>query len=127
LSFTVNHFEFDNDPVYGGKQLPAAPDYVLRGELMYRNDGGWFAGPTFEVVGERFADFENTYVVENYALLGLRGGWSGQGWNVYADIGNVLDTEYVTTHYVRNVAANDAAILFPGSPRSVFIGLERRF
>lgn len=127
LSFTVNHFEFDNDPVYGTNQLAAAPDYALRGELLYRSEGGWFAGPTFEVVGERFGDFANTYVVDDYSLLGLRGGWSGQGWNVYADLGNVLDEEYAATHYVRNVAPDEAAILFPGAPRSVFIGLERQF
>ena len=127
LSFTANHFEFSDDPVYGNNRLPAAPDYALRGELMYRRDDGWFAGPTFEVVGVRFADFANAYIVDDYALLGLRGGWSGNGWNVYADVGNVLDEEYVATHYVRNVAPDDAAVLFPGAPRSVFIGIEWRF
>jgi iron complex outermembrane receptor protein len=127
LSLTINHFEFDSDPVYGGNQLPAAPDYALRGELIYRSDRGWFAGPTFEIVGERFADFENSYVVDDYALLGLRAGWRGPGWHIFADLGNVLDADYVTTHYVRDVAGDDAAILFPGAPRSVFIGAEYQF
>ena len=127
LSLTVNHFEFDDDPVYGSKRLPAAPDYALRAEFIYRSDRGWFAGPTFEVVGKRFADFTNNYVVDGYSLLGLRGGWSGPGWNVYADLGNVLDADYVSTHYVRDLAEVDAAILFPGAPRSIFIGVERDF
>jgi iron complex outermembrane receptor protein len=127
LSFTVNHFEFDNDPVYRSNQLPAAPDYALRGELLYRDDRGWFAGPTFEIVGERYADFANTYTVDQYSLLGLRGGWSGQRWKIYADLGNILDEDYVATHYVRNIAPDDAAILFPGAPRSMFIGIERQF
>jgi iron complex outermembrane receptor protein len=127
LSFTVNHFEFDADPVYGNRQLPAAPDYALRGEILYRRDTGWFIGPTFELVGERYADFANTYVVDSYSVLGLRGGWSGRGWHVFTDLGNLLDREYVVTHYVRDIASDDAAILFPAAPRSVFVGIEKHF
>src|SRR5690606_36711016 len=35
VSLAVNDFSFD-DPSYGNNDFPAAPDYVLRGELMYR-------------------------------------------------------------------------------------------
>lgn len=127
VSLTVNRFNFDGDTVYGDRQLPAAPDYALRGELMYRNVNGWFAGPTFEWVGARYADFANTYTVDAYHLFGLRGGWSSDDWDIYADFGNLSDENYVANHSVRNVAGVDDAILNPGAPRSVFIGVQRRF
>lgn len=44
----------------------------------------------------------------------LRGGCSGRGWNIYADLGNVLNEDNVATHYLRNVVPDDAVILFPG-------------
>ncbi len=65
VSISLNDFSFDNDDVYGSNQLPAAPDYVVRGEVLYRNSNGLFAGPTFDMVGERYADFVNSYTVDS--------------------------------------------------------------
>ena len=126
-SFTLNHFEFDDDATYGNNRLPSAPDFVLHGELMYHHDAGWYAGPTFDVIGNRYADFANSYAVDDYALLGLRGGWSAQRWSAYAEFGNVLDEDYIAYSAVRNVAAEDAAILYPGAPRSVYVGVNYQF
>jgi iron complex outermembrane receptor protein len=95
--------------------------------MMYRNAAGWFVGPTLEWVGARYADFANTYTVDSYHLLGLRGGWSSDDWDIYADLGNLSDENYVANHSVRNVAGVDDAILNPGAPRSVFIGVQHRF
>lgn len=127
LSLALNDFSFDNDVVYGNNDLPAAPRYVLRGEMLYRDPRGFYIGPTFELVGDRYADFVNNYEVDSYALLGLRAGWSDDRWTVYADLRNVLDEAYVANHSVRNVAAPDAAILNPGEPASAYIGISRRF
>jgi iron complex outermembrane receptor protein len=127
LAFTLNDFEFDDDPAYGKNRLPAAPDYALRGEIMYRSDRGYYAGPTLEFVGERYADFANTYRIDAYTLLGFRGGWSGDRWGIYADVGNILGEEYVSNHSVRNVAGEGDAILNPGAPRSVYAGFRVRF
>ena len=44
VSASYNAFSFDGDAVYGDNDLPAAPEYAVRGELMYRHDGGFFAG-----------------------------------------------------------------------------------
>src|SRR5690606_10372043 len=46
VSVSWNAFSFDDDPVYGDNDLPAAPSHAVRGEVMYRNDRGFFAGPT---------------------------------------------------------------------------------
>lgn len=127
LSATVNRFSFDDDPVYNNNDLPAAPEYAVRGELLYRHRNGLYGGPTFDVVGERYADFANRFKVDDYAIMGLLAGWAGEGFTVYVEVENLFDEEYIATHGVRERAAADAEILNPGAPRSAFVGLEWRY
>ncbi len=127
LSLTVNEFSFDGDASYGDNDLPAAPGHVLRGELLYRHANGVFAGPTFDIVAERFADFANSYRVDSYSLLGVRAGWANERWSFYAEVLNVADERYVATVGVRDVASVDDALLNPGLPRSAYFGVTGRF
>jgi len=127
LSLTVNHFEFDDDPIYGNNQLPAAPDYTLRGEFMFDNSSGFYLGPTFDFIGQRYADFANTYVIHSYNLLGFRAGWSGNDWSATLEINNILDEDYVASHSVRNIAFESDALLSPGAPRSAYVTVRWQF
>jgi iron complex outermembrane receptor protein len=124
LSLTVNRFHFDSDPTYGSNRLPAAPTFVARGEVIWRRAGGAYFGPTFDLVGERYADFANAYSVDGHGLVGLRVGWSTQRWELFGEVRNLLDTDYVATLRVHNVAAADARALYPGSPRSAYVGMR---
>ena len=124
LSLTVNEFSFDSDATYGDNDLPAAPKYVLRGEVLYRDVRGFFAGPTFDLVGKRYADFSNTYTVGGYGLLGLRGGFTSNKWEVFGELRNLTDKAYVATLSVLNQATADSAILNPGAPRSAYFGIR---
>lgn len=124
LSFTLNDFSFDNDAIYGNNELPAAPGYALRGELLYRNAGGFYVGPTFDVIDDRYADFANTFKVDDYQLLGLRGGYTTERWEVFAQVDNLLDTQYISTLSVRNIALPDDEILSPGAPLSFYAGVR---
>jgi iron complex outermembrane receptor protein len=124
VSMTVNDFAFDGDAIYGNNELPGAPDYFVKGELIYRSPDGFFAGPTFDHVGARWADFSNSYRVAGYTLLGLRGGYARNRWRTFVDIRNVSDKDYVAYHSVRDVAAPDSAVLYRGEPLSAYIGFE---
>ena len=127
VSFTLNRFAFDGDPVYGDNDLPAAPTYAMRGEVLYRHASGFYAGPTFDFVGRRFADFANSYSVDGYELMGLRAGVSGRRWEVFGEVRNVFDTEYMATISVFNVANADARVLYPGAPLSAYTGVRFSF
>lgn len=127
VSLTINEFSFDSDAVYGDNDLPAAPKYAVRGELIYRHAAGIYAGPTFDLVGKRYADFANTYEVGSYELLGLRGGFSTRHWEVFAELRNLLDKEYVAMLNVRDRADANAEVLFPGAPRSAYVGARFAF
>lgn len=127
LSVTINHFRFDNDDVYNNNNLPAAPDYVMRGELIYRQANGFYMGPTFDWVGDRYADFSNQYKVDDYQLFGVRGGYEGKDWEVFAEMKNLADKDYVSAVNVLDYADSNAAVLYPGAPRSVSVGLRVKF
>ncbi len=127
VSVTWNAFSFDGDPVYGGNRLPAAPRYAVRGELMYRSVSGFFVGPTFDLVGPRYADFGNTYRVGFHALLGLRAGYAGERWDVFAELRNLTNRKYVAIFSVRDLAGANDAILQPGAPRGLQVGMRLHF
>lgn len=127
VNLTVNRFRFDGDPVYGNNKLPAAPSYAAKAELLYRHASGFFFGPTFDWVGQRYADFANTYRIDSYNLWGLRAGMVGTGWEVYAEARNLGDKNYIARSGVLDVAPPDAAILSPGEPRSLYVGARLQF
>jgi iron complex outermembrane receptor protein len=127
LSVTFNAFSFDSDPNYGSNRLPSAPRYFARGEVLYRNAAGFYAGPTFDLIGSRYVDFANTYRVGAYALLGARAGFSSGHWEVFADARNLLDRTYVATVVVKDHASPTDEMLYPGAPRSVYFGARYQF
>ena len=124
---TINHFRFRGDPVYGNNVLPAAPKVAIKGEVLYRHASGFFFGPTFDIVSSRFADFSNTYRVDSYTLWGLRTGWTGKDWEVFAEARNLGDKNHVSQFSVRDRAAATAAILTPGEPRAFYVGGRLKF
>lgn len=127
VNITLNQFRFQGDATYGNNRLPAAPTYAVKGELLYRHANGFFFGPTFDLVGKRFADFTNTYTVDRYTLWGLRAGYTTLQWELFGELRNACDRKYVSFFSVRDVAAANAAILTPGEPRSLYVGARMKF
>jgi iron complex outermembrane receptor protein len=127
ISISYNHFNFDNDRLYGNNRLPAAPDYFLKGEVLYRHASGFFLGPTFDAVGKRYADFANSYKVSGYGLLGVRTGWSNEHYKVFFEGRNLLDKNYVASHSVQEAATAGSQLLNSGAPVSFFGGVEVSF
>jgi iron complex outermembrane receptor protein len=99
----------------------------LKGEVLYRHAGGFFAGPTFDVVGERWGDFANTYKIDAYSLLGMRTGWSNEHYKVFLEGRNLLDSKYVASHNVMDRAAATDSMLNAGAPLSFYGGVEISF
>jgi iron complex outermembrane receptor protein len=127
ISLTLNRFRFDNDLFWGENRLPAAPTYAVRGEVLYRHGSGFYAGPTFDFIGERYADLANTYSVDGYELMGLRAGLSGRRWEVFGEVRNLFDTDYIATLSVLNIAPANARVLYPGAPVSAYTGVRFSF
>lgn len=127
VSASLNHFKFDGDPTYGDNDLPAAPTYAVRGEVLYKNTNGFYGGPTFDFVGQRHADFANNYLVDGHALMGLRAGFSGKRWELFGEVRNLFDANYTASVLVFNVAGPNARVLYPGEPLSAYVGARYSF
>jgi iron complex outermembrane receptor protein len=72
-------------------------------------------------------DFANSYRVGSYGLLGARTSFSADRWEVYAEARNLLGREYIATVAVRDRANPASQVLFPGAPRSVYVGARYQF
>ena len=124
VSLTWNRFRFDDDDSFGENTLPAAPKFSMKGEMLYRHKNGFYFGPTVDYVGERYADFANSYKIDDYTLFGLKSGWSNQNFKVFAEVRNLFERDYIASSSVRAVASESDAILNPGAPLSAYIGIE---
>lgn len=126
VSMSWNRFRFDDDDALGDNTLPAAPKFSMKGEMLYRHKNGFYIGPTMDYVGERYADFANSYKIDDYTLFGLKSGWSNQNFKVFAEVRNLFERDYIASHGVRAVASESDAILNPGAPLSAYVGIEYR-
>jgi iron complex outermembrane receptor protein len=62
--------------------------------------------------------------VDGYQLIGLRAGVSGRRWEVFGEVRNLFDTDYIATVGVLNVAPANARVLYPGAPVSAYTGIR---
>jgi iron complex outermembrane receptor protein len=127
VSATWNHFRFDDDPAYGNNVLPVVPSYTVHGEVLYQARAGYYIGPTLDLAGSRRADYRNTYRVDGYALAGLRAGFKRGRWDMFVEVRNLTNKNYVSAVTGRAEAGAEDAVLQPGTPRSLYLGLRVNF
>ena len=129
-AWTWGDYRFDNDAIYGDNRIAGLPEHLIRGELMWENDRGWYAGPTFEWVPvESWIDHRNTFSADAYALLGFKFGRRvEQGISWFVEAKNLSDERYAaTTGVIENARGKDQRQFLPGDGRGVFTGIEYRW
>ena len=129
-AYTYGSFEFDGDPTYGDNDIAGLPPHLVRGELLWENSEGYYAGPTFEWVPVKsFIDHRNTFAADPYALLGFKFGRRvSEGISWFVEAKNLTDEIYAGTHgVIDNAGGTDQRQFLPGDGRSVFAGLEWTF
>ena len=129
-AYTYGSFKFDGDPIYGDNRIAGLPPHLVRGELLWENDKGYYAGPTFEWVPVKsFIDHRNTFAADPYALLGFKFGRRvSEGVSWFIEAKNLTDENYPATHgVIDNAGGTDQRQFLPGDGRSVFAGLEWKF
>ena len=125
-SLLINNFKLDNDPTFGNNRLPGIQRSILRGELMYRQNG-FYAGPTIELSPQRYnVDFAETLHADSYTLLGFKVGQKvNNNWSWFLEGRNLTDKNYAASTSVlkaANITRSNAAFL-PGDGRSVYTGV----
>ena len=129
-AWTYGDFRFDRDPTYGDNRIAGLPEHLIRGELMWENESGWYAGPTFEWVPvESYIDHRNTFSADPYALLGFKFGHRvEEGISWFVEGKNLTGERYAaTTGVIENANGSDQRQFLPGDGRGVFTGIEYRW
>jgi len=129
-AYTYGRFKFDGDPTYGDNRIAGLPPHLVRGELLWENSLGFYAGPTFEWVPVKsFIDHLNTFAADPYALLGFKlGRRVSEGVSWFIEAKNLTNEKYSATHgVIDNAAGADQRQFLPGDGRSLFAGLEWKF
>ena len=128
--WTYGRFKFDDDAAYGDNTIAGLPPHLIRGELIWENKAGYYAGPTVEWVPVKsYVDHANTLSADPYALLGFKLGRrleNGLSWFIEAK--NLTDERYAaTTGVVAHAGAapdQKSRNFLPGDGRGVFAGVE---
>lgn len=129
-AYTYGSFRFDGDPTYGDNRIAGLPPHLIRGELLWESDKGYYAGPTFEWVPVKsFIDHRNTFAADPYALLGFKFGRRvSEGISWFVEAKNLTNETYSATHgVIDNAGGVDQRQFLPGDGRSVFAGIEWKF
>ncbi len=129
-AWTYGRFKFDDDATYGDNTIAGLPPHLIRGELIWENKAGYYAGPTVEWVPVKsYVDHANTLSADPYALLGFKLGRrieDGLSWFIEAK--NLTDEKYAaTTGVVANAGAAPelgSRSFLPGDGRGVYAGVE---
>ncbi|MFA6960838.1 MAG: TonB-dependent receptor [Opitutaceae bacterium] len=129
-AWTYGLFKFDDDASYGNNTIAGLPPHLIRGELLWENAAGWYAGPTFEWVPVKsYIDHRNTFAADSYALLGFKVGRRlDKGLSWFVEARNLTDETYAaTTGVIDNAGGVDQRQFLPGDGRSFYAGVEYRF
>jgi iron complex outermembrane receptor protein len=129
-AYTYGSFRFNDDEIYGDNRIAGLPPHLIRGELLWENQQGYYAGPTFEWVPVKsYIDHRNTFSADPYALVGFKiGRRVDQGLSWFIEARNLLDETYASTHgVIDNAGGQDQRQFLPGDGRSVFAGVEWKF
>lgn len=126
-AWTYGRFEFDEHAVFGDNTIAGLPPHLIRGELVWENKEGYYAGPTLEWVPVKsYVDHANTLSADPYALVGFKVGRrmeSGISW--FIEVKNLADETYAaTTGVIADAGGVDSRAFLPGEGRCVFAGIE---
>ncbi|QCI13221.1 TonB-dependent receptor [Pseudomonas putida] len=129
-AYTLNDFHYENDPLFSKNELPGLPKHIYQGELQYQWANGFYAGVNVRTASKTAVDYANSFYAPSYTLWGARLGYDdpGKAWQVYLDLKNITDQDYVTAVLpTYNSQGRDVASLYPGDGFGAFTGVTYNF
>ncbi len=128
--WNYSDFHFKNDPQYGSNRIAGVPAHLLRTELTYKDNRGFYFTPTLDwVPNGAYADHANTLRAPGYLLIGLQTGIElPNGLLLYLDARNLADKRYISDiSTVTDARVVPTSIFYPGQGRSFFAGVRYAF
>ncbi len=126
--YTYSDFRFDDDAQYGDNRLPVIPKHFYRAELRFGSDAFHIAPNVEWVPKGAWADYNNTFRTESYALVGLTASAAvAKNAELFVDARNILDEEAVGDVGAAITANENSVIFYPVERRGIFGGVRLRF
>lgn len=128
--YTLNDFYYRHDNEFHANELPGLPKHMYQAELKYQNPNGFYAGVDVQVASKAAVDYANSFYAPSYTVWGAKLGYEHptQRWQVFLDLKNLTDKDYVTAiSPLYNSRGQDAAGLYPGDGFGAFTGVSFHF
>lgn len=130
IAYTLNDFNFVNDPVYGDNRLAGLPTHIGRAEIEF-SAGGFRIAPNFIFQsGDNFVDYANTLQSPGHTLIGIEAAYDiAPSATIFVDARNLADRGYVSNYstLADAGAASNLNVFVPGEGRAVFAGVRIGF
>jgi iron complex outermembrane receptor protein len=88
--------------------------------ITWKPELGWYAETGVTLVGERFADNQNTTVLPGYGAWDALAGYRHKDWDVRAALNNITDRTYYSS-------ATSAGQIQLGEPRNLVVSASYSF
>ncbi|HVU94722.1 MAG TPA: TonB-dependent receptor [Puia sp.] len=117
--------QYENGKNYSGRQMAAAPHFILNSELTWRPNflKGFRLGAEWQRLGRYWMDDANTVRYAGFGIVNFRMGYTYRAWEVWVNALNAFNTYYAalatksTYGYSYNL----------GDPAEVTVGLAWHF
>lgn len=127
-AYLLNWFHFVDDAQFGNDAIAGVPPQYLHLEALYEWNGGWYAGPSTQVVQAAYVDHANTTEAPGWATVGAKAGYRGShGFSGWIEVRNLLNQNYSQTYGVVTTANASSAVYNPGDGRSFYAGAGWRW
>jgi iron complex outermembrane receptor protein len=127
-TYTLNDFQFDNDPVYHDNRIAGLPIHLYEAQLLYSSTTGFYVGPNVQCNLSRYpADQANRLYADPYALLGFKIGYrQKRGFSIFFEAKNLTDKRYASAidPIADSRTASDPQIFHPGDGRGFYGGVS---
>jgi iron complex outermembrane receptor protein len=130
-SFTLNNFQFEDNPVYGNNEIAGIPIYLYQMDLTYHMANGFYAGTNIQWnMSSYYVDEANTLSANPYGILGFKIGYASQkGWTVYFEVQNATDQRYASSvEPIADATTDSNPMIFQsGDGRAFYGGMSYAF
>ena len=103
-----------DDSGFEGKRINGVAKHNGSLFITWKPEMGWYAETGLTLVGQRFADNQNTTVLPGYGRWDALAGYREKDWDVSGALTNITDRYYYAS-------ATSASQIMPGEPRSLVV------
>jgi len=127
---------------FSDNTIPHNPNFMANAGLSYDRDD-WYAGLRYNFIGSRFGNIENAFTLPSYGTVDLDIGYAlSSNFSLGIRIKNLLNSGGLANFFGPNIFGsnsdaataafiqanpNESFVVFPISPRAVYLSVDYRF